>query len=199
MQKIRSFFIHGKAWQLFVLMVGLPLIGQLVTMPIMMAAFMTSRNPEDMRKILASFGLVMCVLGAAFMLLFLGWLYILGTELNKIVRKEIRLKKRFFDFSVIYPFFYFLVFMSLWILATSSTNPLLIGLMFLVMPFHLFAMFCMFYLLNFVSKNLVMAERKEPVKFYDYAGPFFLLWFFPVGIWIIQPKINLLFREPRQP
>jgi hypothetical protein len=24
----------------------------------------------------------------------------------------------------------------------------------------------------------------------DFAGEFFLLWFYPVGIWIVQPKIN---------
>jgi len=28
--------------------------------------------------------------------------------------------------------------------------------------------------------------------FYEYSGPFFLIWFFPIGLWIIQPRINRL-------
>jgi hypothetical protein len=46
-----------------------------------------------------------------------------------------------------------------------------------------------------VSKSLVLAETGKPASFYDYAGPFFLLWFFPVGIWIVQPRVNRLYSE----
>lgn len=64
-----------------------------------------------------------------------------------------------------------------------------------MIPFHLFAMVCMFYDLYFVSKSLVLAETSKPVSFYDYAGPFFLLWFFPLGIWVIQSRINRLYES----
>jgi hypothetical protein len=56
-------------------------------------------------------------------------------------------------------------------------------------------MYCMFYLLYFVSKSLVLAETDKTATFYDYAGPFFLMWFYPIGIWIIQPRINRLYSE----
>jgi hypothetical protein len=46
-----------------------------------------------------------------------------------------------------------------------------------------------------VAKNLVKAETGKRVTFYDYAGPFFLLWFFPIGVWFIQPRINQLYAE----
>jgi len=49
-----------------------------------------------------------------------------------------------------------------------------------IVPLHFFAMFCLFYDLYFVSKSLVTAETRRPVTFYDYAGPFFLIWFFPM-------------------
>ncbi len=49
------------------------------------------------------------------------------------------------------------------------------------------------YSLYFVAKNLAMAEKQEKVAFYDYAGPFFLLWFFFIGVWVIQPRINKMF------
>ncbi len=54
----------------------------------------------------------------------------------------------------------------------------------------------MFYDLYFVSKNLVLAETSKSASFYDYAGPFFLIWFFPVGVWFIQPRINRLYGQP---
>jgi uncharacterized RDD family membrane protein YckC len=60
-------------------------------------------------------------------------------------------------------------------------------------------MFCMLYLLYFVSKNLVLAETRKPASFPDYAGPFFLIWFFPIGIWFTQPRINRLYERPPPP
>jgi hypothetical protein len=56
-------------------------------------------------------------------------------------------------------------------------------------------MFCLFYCLRFVAKTLTLAETGKPASFYDYAGPFFLLWFYPVGIWIVQPRVNRLYME----
>ena len=59
-----------------------------------------------------------------------------------------------------------------------------------IFSLHAFATFCMFYLLYFVSKTLVLAETSKPPSFYDYAEPFFLIWFFPMGLWFIQPRIT---------
>jgi len=53
-------------------------------------------------------------------------------------------------------------------------------------------MFCMFYIIYFVSKTLKMAELQRNVSFSDYAGEFFLIWLYPIGIWFVQPKINEL-------
>jgi hypothetical protein len=60
---------------------------------------------------------------------------------------------------------------------------------------YIIPIICLIYILYFDSKSLALAERNESVSFYDYVGPFFLLWFFPIGIWIIQPKINRLYVE----
>ena len=64
-----------------------------------------------------------------------------------------------------------------------------------IIPLHLFAMFCLFYCLYFVSKTFKTAETQRKVAFGDFAGEFFMLWFFPIGIWIIQPKINKMVDE----
>jgi len=58
-----------------------------------------------------------------------------------------------------------------------------------------FLLFCMFYCLYFNAKALKAAEWQRPVTFSDFAGEFFMIWFFPVGIWILQPRINKLFEN----
>ncbi len=54
-------------------------------------------------------------------------------------------------------------------------------------------MFCQFYSLYFVSKTQALAENARPVSLADYIGYFVGLWIFPVGVWIIQPRINRLY------
>jgi hypothetical protein len=54
-------------------------------------------------------------------------------------------------------------------------------------------MFCLFYSVRFVSKSLTLAETCKPASFYEYAGPFFLIWFYPIGVWLVQPRVNRLY------
>jgi hypothetical protein len=53
----------------------------------------------------------------------------------------------------------------------------------------------MFYALWFTAKQFMSLQRQEALTFIDYSGPFFLLWFFPIGIWFIQPKVNSILGE----
>jgi len=45
---------------------------------------------------------------------------------------------------------------------------------------------------DFSAKTIKLAELQRSVTFSDFAGEFFLIWFFPIGIWFVQPKVNLL-------
>jgi hypothetical protein len=69
----------------------------------------------------------------------------------------------------------------------------------LLIPAHLFTMVCLFYILYFASKSLVLATTNKPASFSGYASPFFLLWFFPIGIWILQPRVNRLYTQEAEP
>ena len=60
---------------------------------------------------------------------------------------------------------------------------------------HLFSMFGIFYTLYFVSKTFKTIELQRKVEFSDFAGEFLMLWFYPIGIWIIQPKINKMIEK----
>ena len=183
MNVIVSFFLRAKHWQIFFLLVAVSFVGDVA---IMSSIWATPRSPEDFGKITLLFGAVMVL----FMFCFLGWLWSMGSFLTSIVQPTLRLNTGFFHFALIYPALYIFVFLALF----QSTKPALLAIIF---PLHLFAMFCMFYDLYFVSKSLVLAETSKPASFYDYAGAFFLIWFFPIGVWFTQPRINRLYAKRR--
>lgn len=57
---------------------------------------------------------------------------------------------------------------------------------------HFFAMFCLLYCLYFAAKTIKTVELQRETTFSDFIGEFLLIWFFPIGVWIVQPKINEL-------
>lgn len=120
-------------------------------------------------------------------LCFVAWFWSLGSFLSSVVRPDLRLNLKFFYLALMYPPVYIAFFQ---VAFDKLTSPYIFLAVF---PFHLFAMYCMFFNLNFVSKSLALAEKGEPVSFSGYAGPFFLLWFFPIGIWFVQPRVNRLY------
>jgi amino acid permease len=65
----------------------------------------------------------------------------------------------------------------------------------LVVLLHLFSMFCTFYSLYFVAKTYKTVELQREVSFSDFAGEFFMICLCPIGIWIVQPKINKMIED----
>jgi len=75
--------------------------------------------------------------------------------------------------------------------SSHGSHGLLFGL--LMVPGTFLYMFCAFYVMYFIAKELKTVELQRDVMFSDYIGEFLLLWFFPVGVWVLQPRINKLF------
>ena len=130
-------------------------------------------------------GLVWSVfLIALAMLCFAAWLWSMGRFLSSMRPQSLRLKTGFFRFALIYPVLYTCAS------APFFPNPPMFAVFLLL---QVLAMACLIYVMYFVSKNLAMVETGKPARFYDYAGRFFLLWCYPIGIWFIQPRINRLY------
>jgi hypothetical protein len=184
MNAIASLFLRAKHWQIFLLF-GIFYVG---VEAIIIFTRMTTQSPDNFEKIGLPLGCVM-VLN---MLCFLCWLWSMGTFLSSILPPMLRMKMGFFRFALIYSALY----LPALIVGFQSLLPNSALLAF-ISPLLFFATFCVFYLLYFVSKSLLLAETGKPVSFHQYAGPFFLLWFFPVGVWITQPRINRLYAERR--
>jgi hypothetical protein len=63
------------------------------------------------------------------------------------------------------------------------------------MSLHFSAMLSHLYAMIFASKTLKSAELKREATLSDYLGDFFLIWFYPLGIWILQPRIHKLLKQ----
>jgi len=183
-EKKLSFFLKIEAWQLFLLVVGIPFGLNYFLMSALVSS--SQPSPEMLFKIMPIFMLF-------FMAIYLFWFWSLGLGINSRISDEYRPKVKFFKFGIIYSAAYMVLFHIMFVVFTSGGTAG--GAMAIIFPLHIFAMYCMFYALFFIAKNLVTYEQKQTVKFYSFFGPFFLLWFFPIGIWFIQPRINKIYAE----
>jgi hypothetical protein len=183
MKTLASFFLRGKPWQIFVLVAGLYAVGMFAIVGPMLP-FPTPHGAVTKMAILSGLVAAVSTLG-----LFV-WLWSMGSFFNSIVVTNLKMREGLFHIALVYPPVYIA-----WFISTFPISGIRIFLVDFLLDLP--GMFCVIYLLIFVSKTLVVAETGKPATFSDYAGPFFLLWFFPVGIWIIQPRVNRLYANRR--
>jgi hypothetical protein len=196
-------FLKAKHWQLFLLTFGIPMIFQFIMMDSLMSNFTTQKIPDPAMLInyMKFFPVVMII----FMTIFFGWFWSVAIGLQKKVPENVTMKVKKFKIFFFIPLVYFLILMSVFFvfmngLFSLNSNPepsfgLIGGIFAVIFPIHLFSMFCILYSLYFVAKTFKTVELQREVKFGDFAGEFFMIWFYPIGIWIIQPKINKMIEE----
>ena len=197
-------FLKAKHWQLFTLMLGIPLIYQFYAMS---QIWGLQTHPEQVaegegfKEILNEefiqldffFPFTMIF----FSLLIFGWFWSIAIGLQKKIPKGIEMKVKKFEVLFFFPLVYIILLM-LYITGLFNgmgTFNLLSGGWFIaiILPLHLFSMFSIFYSIYFAARTIKTAELQRNVGFGDFAGEFFLLWFYFIGIWIIQPKVNRLY------
>jgi hypothetical protein len=189
-------FLKAKHWQLFLFTFGLPIIFQFATMGTMVANLLIGNrlDPSFILNYLEFFpGIMLLFIGV-----FFGWFWSVAIGLQHRVPGNVKMKvnkfKVFFFIPLAYMLF-ILIFMGIIMSGIMEGNGepaagYIFGVIGIIVPLHLFSMFCMFYSLYFVAKTFKTVELQREVNFSDFAGEFFLIWFYPVGIWILQPKIN---------
>jgi hypothetical protein len=191
-------FLKAKHWQLFIPVIGIPILGQIIMIATMFTNFEDgSRDPSDFFTVLAIFQVGMVIVcGIVF-----TWFWSIAMGLQTRIPAALRMNTAKFKIFFFSPIAYLSVFMLLMSSAFGSIgaagqngvtpNIGLIGsFMMIIVPLHLFSMFCILYCIYFVAKAFKTAEMQRETSFSDFAGDFFLIWFYPIGIWIIQPKVN---------
>lgn len=194
-------FLKAKHWQLFLLTFGIPMIFQFVIIGTMFSNVGNANNTDltFMFSYMKFFPIIMII----FMGVFFGWFWSVAVGLQSKVPEDVKMKVKKFKIFFFIPIAYMLfitLFMGIQMngLMTNGTEPsvgLIGGLVAVIVPLHLFSMFCIFYSLYFVAKTFKTVELQREVNFSDFAGEFFMIWFYPIGIWIVQPKINKMIEK----
>nr|WP_299341191.1 hypothetical protein [Allomuricauda sp.] len=199
-------FLKSKHWQLFTILVGIPFLLQFY---VYRKIFWYNPPPVEPNPDSKGFTEVLNeefiqfdfppFLTIVFFLLFFGWFWSIAIGLQKKIPQRIKMKVTKFKVFFFIPFTYIILLMIYLggLFSGMGTDSFLIsGWIFaIIVPFHLLSMFGIFYSLYFAAKTIKTAELQREVGFGDFVAEFFLLWFYFIGIWIIQPKVNKLYSK----
>ncbi len=123
---------------------------------------------------------------------YLIWSFLLTNELIKIVPKDFNLKTKFYYFNAI---LFFVIYFTAMIL-NEGNEAKFSGIYALIGLYIVYAFLQSF---GFAGRIIKSMELNRKSKKHESIGYFFLLIFFPIGIWFLQPKINkLINRTPEQ-
>jgi hypothetical protein len=178
------FLLRLKHWQLFLLTWGLP-----ITIDIY--AF------SDLELMVKLFPLMTVVFAMAVF----GWIWAIAAVLHQRVPIGVNLNLTQFKVMFSIPIIYILTIVLL-IDRQSFAGPNghgeVIGFTFLpaIVVIHLVSMVCILLGMRFAAKTLKSIELGRNATFRDYAAEFFLIWFSPIGCWILQPRLNRLTDSP---
>ncbi len=173
--------LYLKHWQLFALLLFIPMI--------IKAGLSVAGIPQP----------IVAAVSAPLLVLTFGiWLFTIGTQLHRKLPEPLRESLTLFYISL----FLSLAYIALFLLMAAGLVPGLTLIndpsplsIFVFLVLHLSAMAGMLYCFAQIAKFIRAIELQRPVVFRDYASEFIMIWFFPIGIWLLQPRINKLFPE----
>jgi hypothetical protein len=141
-------------------------------------------------------GFIPAIIWAGFIGFIVYCTYFLGDSLYQKLPVRHDLKINRFHFSLFFALAYLIVVVIIFDggYSINQANYKDYGwTVAIIIPLHLFEMYCVFYTIWFIAKCIATIEHNKAVGFDLYAGNFFLLWFFPIGIWWIHPKVRKIF------
>jgi len=191
---MNNILLRAKHWQLFMIVFVIPMVFYVGIMGLMIANIANDTpDPSIIISYFPFFLLLMIFTGSVQF----GWFWAVGVGLNKVIPPELKLNVKRFKLAfllVVIAIFGWVYFMwslmrSVTLVSQNNYNPAITGLM---IPCMFLLIVAVFYIYYFVAKTLRTAELKRAINVGDYIGEFFLIYFFPIGIWFLQPKINKL-------
>lgn len=206
-------FLKAKHWQLFLIIFAIPMFMHIVMMNIMVSDISAQVSGvseaeidpmlmmETMMGYATNFMKVFSIVMLFIILTMFGWYWAICIGLqNKVpehAKMNVKKFKFFYFFSVIYSLFLVgaMVFLAAYlpmIIAGAVSFSTISWVMSIFSIVNLVAVFAMFYCLYFAAKTIKTVELQRETTFGDFVGEFFLIWFFPIGVWFLQPKINAL-------
>jgi hypothetical protein len=114
---------------------------------------------------------------------YLLWLYIVGKTFNTSFNKTWLVFKACFFYNV----FCLLIFSGY---DTENTANTIWHILCILLVF-----FSSFYMIYFATKSLVSYRESNGDHDVSFSRLFLSFWFFPIGVWLLQPSLNLYMHD----
>ncbi len=169
-----TFFLRLRHWELFLMLV-LPTV----------LCFMF-RIPFR--------GLVIASIALFLMIVLFAWMFSVGAWSNAQLPAERRRGLLLYGAGLVLPIVYLLLFIILVMPKLESATPPSQQPLW-ILPMHMLSMAGVFYGIWFTAKQFKSLQENEDADFLIFSSMFFLLFIFPLGVWIIQPSVNQLYAK----
>jgi hypothetical protein len=180
-----EYFLKAKHWQIFIIIVVMPFI-----ISVLSDGFLIINENSKINIIFRS---VIPLILTAFSTF---WILIVSLGLQSKIPIYIKMDVKIFKLLYIIPLIFSVFFEELIdIFIGFSNNQEFKALITLLLIFTsiLLIGYCYGYCAYFAAKTFKTVEQRRKVIFGNFSIEFFLFLFYPIGIWIIQPKINKIF------
>jgi len=161
-----NLFLRMKHWQLFIIMFALPVVLSLI-----------GYGPI--------YSSLLFVISYTLWLLVLGFSLFNKTESNPVIKKTILCVQFVVNLSNI-------CLNYLFVDCISELHNNFNGLFDL---YNVFSIAMNIVVIIIIAKALVKIELKRNVTFEDYKYEVLFIWLSVIGVWIIQPRINSIFKK----
>lgn len=133
----------------------------------------------------------------AWMFFIAATVFVLVSELYRKLPEwhDLNLKK--FKFAFFFPLIYFIcvfIYFGGGYNINQDNYKDYGDVIYVIIPLHILAMICFFYVIRFLAKSIATVEQNRIVDFSLYAGYFFLILFYPIGIWWVHLKVRKIFK-----
>ncbi len=197
---MKNIFLRAKHWQIFIIGFAVPFLLQFGFLAVLLFPMVNENNPEP--TAFFRFVWLLPVIMIFNLVTLYGWIYSVAIGLQDKIPFEITMKVKKFKILFFFPPIYILLFLLYFILLTQNLfaenwNPSLplLGIFVIIIPIHFFSLFCTLHTFYFTAKTIKTVELQRETSFSDFVGEFFMIWFFFVGVWILQPKINKMIEK----
>ena len=187
--------LNASHWKLFVLTTGLPFISLIIFIIYILPQDQHHQQPETTLLVNLIY-IIISLIGVATQL-YWYWAVVIALRPYLHLNTKLRLKPFYYCFFTpillfgFYSIQEFLITTQIQQLSSTETQPNLPTIQsFIMLIGHLITVFCLIYTWRFTAKMLQSVELQREAVYAEYSSDFFLIWFFPLGVWSIQPRIN---------
>lgn len=183
-----NFFLSAKHWQLFLLLAIAPLALIFILFGIEILSF----KKYDYSVVSYHFVDAFALLLLAFSALYFAWLGTIGIKFQRYLKEEQRINTTGFKITLSISFLYVLSIVLL-----ILERNIIESLWFALKIFTYIAGFLNLINIYFAALVLNTVEKQKEQSFMDVLGDFFMFLLFPIGFWVIQPKVNSIIMKRR--